>query len=222
MGKLAMLGFIILKWKHRHKTLGQLKEYPCPDCGHEATWHLVKRRRWLTIYYLPIIPLSRAGYWRVCPVCGLMNSVENVEKVKERARSDHAETVGARSGGASAMTGSILSEVRESAERLNPSYRCGRNAGEKNRLNPTRLAIRPVRGERQSPTMSPRLSLTYSMTCRRLIHSTNSNAVCGFAGLFAPSIPHPQARRIWLQAPLYHSKSISTGIWICADKTICR
>lgn len=64
-----MLGFIIFGWKTGIKELGATYPTPCPHCNNDSYFELVKSRRWFKLYFIPILPLSRAEYDLVCPIC---------------------------------------------------------------------------------------------------------------------------------------------------------
>ena len=44
--------------------------HDCPKCGHVA--HAVfSRRRWFTLFFIPLIPLGAREQYRRCNMCGL-------------------------------------------------------------------------------------------------------------------------------------------------------
>lgn len=90
-----MLGFVILGLKDRQKTIGALDRYQCPDCHNTSTWHLIKTRTWLRVFFVPVLPLAGSvSYWRTCPVCGWSIEVadEEVPTAKATAKTSQ-ETV---------------------------------------------------------------------------------------------------------------------------------
>lgn len=66
---MGALGFIIFGTKWRTKEHGPTYPIHCPNCTNDVTFHLVKDRRWLHMFWIPLIPLS-AEKSLVCPTCG--------------------------------------------------------------------------------------------------------------------------------------------------------
>lgn len=77
-----MLGFIIVGWPTRTKQLGTVAPGGCPHCENQSTWSLVKQRRWLTVFWLPVLPLSFASHVLVCDTCGTTIDIDG-ETVRE-------------------------------------------------------------------------------------------------------------------------------------------
>ncbi|WP_128478071.1 zinc ribbon domain-containing protein [Halorussus pelagicus] len=61
--------FIIFGWSHRTKEYGPTYPMECPHCSNESYFHLLKYRRWFSLYFIPLIPLGFGSYDLVCPVC---------------------------------------------------------------------------------------------------------------------------------------------------------
>lgn len=55
-------------WKT--KPVGDFVYATCDACGNDVFTLLVKRRRWITFFSLPLLPTSSASYYHVCPECG--------------------------------------------------------------------------------------------------------------------------------------------------------
>ena len=83
----------IVGWGDRQKTVGSLKQYQCPDCHNTATWHLTKTRTWLRLFFVPVLPVATADYWRVCPICGW--AIEVSEDAVSDAKAAATEPKGA-------------------------------------------------------------------------------------------------------------------------------
>jgi len=89
-----MLGFIIIGWPTKHKEKGEFALGWCERCRNKSVWHLQKRRQWLTIFWIPILPLSRANYQAVCEICGVSIELdsEETEQAKELVQKTDAYT----------------------------------------------------------------------------------------------------------------------------------
>lgn len=71
-----MLGFIIVGWPTRTKEIGTVAPGGCPHCENQSTWTLVKQRQWLTIFWLPLLPLSFASHVLVCDTCSMAIDID--------------------------------------------------------------------------------------------------------------------------------------------------
>jgi hypothetical protein len=77
--------FIIFGWPKKTKHLGRIVPAHCLNCDNQ-TWHdLWKTRRWATIFFIPVFPLSSAEYLVTCNVCGFADEVglDEVDRCKE-------------------------------------------------------------------------------------------------------------------------------------------
>ena len=74
-----MLGFIIFGWPEKEKTIGEVAPGACPNCQNQSFWYLNKTRRWVTFFWIPILPLSRKTHYLVCDICGLGVEIEGEE-----------------------------------------------------------------------------------------------------------------------------------------------
>jgi hypothetical protein len=62
-----MLGFGV---RAHTQVLGPLVALQCPQCkGAATTYQYVVTRRWFTVFFVPILPLSEATREMVCPTC---------------------------------------------------------------------------------------------------------------------------------------------------------
>jgi len=61
---------LLMFWgfKIRFKTRTSVL-FNCPRCGADREGVLRQARRWLTVFYLPLIPLTRIGYHVKCGAC---------------------------------------------------------------------------------------------------------------------------------------------------------
>ena len=62
--------FFIFGWGQRKvQDHGPLPPRPCPRCRNREPWRLQTVSEWLTVFFIPLIPLRR-HHVAVCPVCG--------------------------------------------------------------------------------------------------------------------------------------------------------
>lgn len=80
--------FVIFGWPERSKEYGVVTPEYCGHCRNEARFSLVKTRRWGSLFFIPVLPLSSADYYLVCEVCHAAAEIEdeNVEDCKEMVR----------------------------------------------------------------------------------------------------------------------------------------
>ena len=71
---LAMMS-IIFGSRSKNKVLGQV-QFPCQRCGRMAYHTLVRSRRWFSLYFIPVIPLSKTTTSR-CNLCGYQTQIDN-------------------------------------------------------------------------------------------------------------------------------------------------
>jgi hypothetical protein len=50
------------------KDLGPVAPARCPSCGNEVEFHLLQQRRWVSLFFVPVIPTG-ADHGLVCPLC---------------------------------------------------------------------------------------------------------------------------------------------------------
>ncbi|WP_261830196.1 zinc ribbon domain-containing protein [Inconstantimicrobium mannanitabidum] len=51
-----------------NKDLGPIFQHECDYCGSTGTWNLYIKRRWISIYFIPVIPYKKI-YCAICPNC---------------------------------------------------------------------------------------------------------------------------------------------------------
>jgi len=71
----TLMTSIIFSSRSKNKVLGQM-QYTCSRCGRPAFHALVRTRRWFTLYFLPVIPMSKTTTLR-CNLCGFQELVDN-------------------------------------------------------------------------------------------------------------------------------------------------
>lgn len=59
---------LIFGWEPRHRHLGPTREQRCSRCGNERYWILERERQYITLFFLPLIPL-KTRFREYCPVC---------------------------------------------------------------------------------------------------------------------------------------------------------
>lgn len=79
-----MLGFVIVGWPTKQKTIGAVLIAYCHLCNNESGWYLIKRRKWLTLFWIPILPLSRKEHYLVCDVCANAHQLQRSELAETR------------------------------------------------------------------------------------------------------------------------------------------
>ena len=66
---------IVYGFRSRNKVLGQVA-YECSQC-HQVAYHAgVRTTRWITLFFLPVIPISKKTTAR-CGVCGFQQKLDN-------------------------------------------------------------------------------------------------------------------------------------------------
>lgn len=66
----SMLGFFVIGWPTKRYDLGPVYPGPCPDCGHDADHHFIKKQTWLELFLLRIVPLGDPSFALQCAACG--------------------------------------------------------------------------------------------------------------------------------------------------------
>jgi uncharacterized Zn finger protein len=72
---------IIFGFRTRVAILATLN-YVCEVCGVAAAHRVVRRRRWFTLFFVPVIPLGGGRYTDTCVNCGRVRQL-----TKEQAES---------------------------------------------------------------------------------------------------------------------------------------
>lgn len=61
---------IIFGTKRRGKNLGASYPQYCERCQNQTVYALIKSRRWLRIFFIPVFPISRLEFFLSCEICG--------------------------------------------------------------------------------------------------------------------------------------------------------
>lgn len=62
-------GMIIFGWGRRMtKDHGPGQGILCPNCRNNTRFHLIVRRTWFTLFFIPVIPYETM-YMEICPIC---------------------------------------------------------------------------------------------------------------------------------------------------------
>ena len=77
--------YIIYGFKSFVKDLLQKAARTCPVCGEVAAVKLVRRRRWFTLFWIPIFPV-KSEFFHVCASCETTQGIS-----KDEAKADLAE-----------------------------------------------------------------------------------------------------------------------------------
>lgn len=78
-----MLGFIIFGWPKREKEYGECTVMDCPRCNNRTYWHLLKQRRWFSLFFIPILPLGFADKYLFCEICACSYELDSREDYKD-------------------------------------------------------------------------------------------------------------------------------------------
>lgn len=62
--------FFLFGYGPRRRDLGPDVERDCPNCHNRRTWQRYEETKWVTVFFLPVIPTGRRQF-TVCPVCNL-------------------------------------------------------------------------------------------------------------------------------------------------------
>ncbi|OJU15498.1 MAG: hypothetical protein BGN88_07520 [Clostridiales bacterium 43-6] len=76
----------VFGWGHETiKNHGSAQVYNCLHCNNARPWHLLSKKTWATIFFLPIVPY-KFEYMLMCPVCrcGTMLNHGEFEAYKEK------------------------------------------------------------------------------------------------------------------------------------------
>ncbi len=63
--------FFLIGWRTKAKVVGQV-DRTCTKCARSTVQTVVKTRKWLTLFFVPTIPLSGDNQVVRCNVCGLI------------------------------------------------------------------------------------------------------------------------------------------------------
>ena len=76
--------FFIFGWgRTTIKWFGRVLPLKCGNCHNVQYWDLVRKRKWFTLFFIPIIPYEN-NYYLICPICKGVNTLnkEMLEKAK--------------------------------------------------------------------------------------------------------------------------------------------
>lgn len=71
--------FIIWGTKSFEKVLGYSQmSYQCGHCNNASQYKIFRRRKWFTLFWIPIIPLG-SHYFIACPICNYGREIKKAE-----------------------------------------------------------------------------------------------------------------------------------------------
>jgi len=85
------LAFIIFGWPKRTKEVGPAYYVECVNCANAVMYWLVKARRWLSLFFVPVLPISTKSYYLVCEVCGASMDVDKGEVANAKTATEFVE-----------------------------------------------------------------------------------------------------------------------------------
>lgn len=65
------LPFIFFGWPMKQKDIGPAYPEICDHCNNHTYFHLVKERRWFSLFFIPILPLGKKRYYMQCRTCAV-------------------------------------------------------------------------------------------------------------------------------------------------------
>lgn len=65
------LSFIFFGWPMKRKDIGPAYLEQCSHCNNQTYFHLVKERRWLSLFFIPVLPLNKSRHYLQCCVCAV-------------------------------------------------------------------------------------------------------------------------------------------------------
>lgn len=75
--------FIIWGTKSIDKTLGNSQRaYQCGHCNNVTNYRIFRRRKWFTLFWIPIFPFS-SKYFIACPVCNYGQQISKDEAMEQ-------------------------------------------------------------------------------------------------------------------------------------------
>lgn len=77
--------FFIFGWgRGTDKDLGPTLPINCPNCHNDTFWHLHKRERWFTFFFVPVFPYE-SKYLFLCPTCsrGVLLEGERLDHARQ-------------------------------------------------------------------------------------------------------------------------------------------
>lgn len=71
--------FIIWGTRTMDKTMGYtLQQYQCGRCNNASNYRIFRRRKWFTLFWIPIFPYS-SKYYTTCPICNYGRELQKEE-----------------------------------------------------------------------------------------------------------------------------------------------
>jgi ribosomal protein L37AE/L43A len=67
--------FIVFGTRGRHKKLGE-GIFNCPQCGQQRAYHHKKIQRYLSLYFVPVVPMDTVTEYIECQTCGTTFQME--------------------------------------------------------------------------------------------------------------------------------------------------
>jgi hypothetical protein len=83
--------FFLIGTRTKAKAIGQV-DRSCSKCARSTVQTAVQTRRWLTLFFLPVIPLSGNNRVVRCNVCGLTLTASPELEMQLAARATAAKT----------------------------------------------------------------------------------------------------------------------------------
>lgn len=65
-----MIGFIVVFGTKDLARRNRPADYPCPACGAPGALDICERRRWFTLFFVPVVPLGAPQPYLECRSCG--------------------------------------------------------------------------------------------------------------------------------------------------------
>lgn len=97
------------------KNYGPKKENYCDHCHNISDWELLKYTKWLTLFFIPVIPYSTKKVL-ICPICGsaleLDNEIFNEMKSQE-GQTDSPNTTSPNYSGKTETQINFLKQMQE-------------------------------------------------------------------------------------------------------------
>lgn len=86
---------MIIIWGSRvmDKTLGYSGiRYQCSNCNNASQYRIFRRRKWFTLFWIPIFPFS-SEYYICCPICNFGQKISKEEAEKQLAMTSQEQSV---------------------------------------------------------------------------------------------------------------------------------
>lgn len=77
--------FIVWGTKGMEKILGNSqRSYQCQHCNNVSNYKIFRRRKWFTLFWIPIFPYS-SQYFIACPICNYGAKISKDEAMNQIA-----------------------------------------------------------------------------------------------------------------------------------------